>query len=169
MGVLSTADIDTAGLIHPAETHSYVLLYGVASRDYNSARSHAKKYNFSKAYGSYQELLDDPDIDAVYISLPNGMHAEWAIKALGRGKHVLLEKPVAANADETKRVFEAADRARRVCVEAFHWRYHPAAHVVDALVSSGRYGEVKSTHARMTTPVGSIAKSDIRWQYDLAG
>jgi predicted dehydrogenase len=161
--------INPAAIIHPAETHGDVLLYGVASRDYNKARSYAKKYKFSKAYGSYEELLDDPDIDAVYIPLPNGMHGEWAIKALEKGKHVLLEKPLTANADEAKKVFEAAKKAGKVCVEGFHWRFHPAAHVVDALVSSRRYGDVLSTHSRMTTPKGTIPKSNIRWQYDLAG
>ncbi|KAA8898768.1 NAD binding oxidoreductase [Sphaerosporella brunnea] len=168
-GVLSTAMINPAAIIHPSETHGDVLLYGVASREYNKARSYAKKYGFSKAYGSYEELLNDADVDAVYIPLPNGMHAEWAIKSLEKGKHVLLEKPLTANADEAKHVFKAAKKAGKVCLEAFHWRFHPAAHVVDALLSSGRYGPVLSTHSRMTTPKGSVPKNNIRWKYELAG
>lgn len=169
MGILSTAMINPAALIHPAETHGGVVIHGVASRDLSSAESYAKKYSIPHAYGSYSALLSDPAIEAVYISLPNGMHCEWAVRALEAGKHVLLEKPVAANADEARVVFETARRCERVCVEAFHWRFHPAAHVVDAIVASGRYGEVRKTSARMTTPSGSLPMSDIRWNYELAG
>lgn len=168
-GILSTAAINPAALIRPAETHPDVLLYGIASRNYENARAYAKKYGFSKAYASYQELLEDPDIDAVYVSLPNGMHYEWAAKALDAGKHVLLEKPFASNADEARALAAAADRTRNVCEEALHWQFHPAAHVVDALVSSGRYGRVVSTHARMVVPQGATPKNDIRWRYELAG
>ncbi|KAF9781053.1 hypothetical protein IL306_014290 [Fusarium sp. DS 682] len=161
--------INPAGLIHPVETHPNVVIKAIASRDVRNAQKAAKTYKIEKAYGSYEELLADPEIDAVYISLPNGMHAEWAKKALSAGKHVLIEKPVSSNGDEAASIFDAAKENNKIAVEAFHWRYHPAAHVVKSLVDSGRYGRVLSTCARMTTPAGSIPKSDIRWQWDLAG
>ena len=94
---------------------------------------------------------------------------EWAIKSMVAGKHVLIEKPVSANAEEARLVFECAKKHNRIAMEAFHWQFHPASHVVQALISSGKYGKVLSTYARMTTPTGSIPSSDIRWQFDLAG
>ncbi|KAK2808391.1 hypothetical protein FQN50_004776 [Emmonsiellopsis sp. PD_5] len=168
-GILSTAMINPAGIIHPAESHSGVVLKAIASRNIQKARKAAKKYSIERAYGSYEELLRDPEIDAVYISLPNGMHAEWAQKCLNAGKHVLIEKPVASNAEEATAIFETAGKANRVALEAFHWQFHPAAHVVNSLINSGKYGRVLSTRARMTTPANTVPKSNIRWQYDLAG
>ncbi len=85
------------------------------------------------------------------------------------GKHVLIEKPVSANVEEARLIFECAKKHNKIAMEAFHWQFHPAAHVVQALISSGKYGEVLSTYARMTTPTGTIPSSDIRWQFDLAG
>ncbi|TAQ90212.1 hypothetical protein B7494_g1502 [Chlorociboria aeruginascens] len=169
LGILSTAMIDPAAVIHPVETHTGAKITAVGSRDLSTAQKFSKKYSIEKAYGSYEELLADKEIDAVYISVPNGLHAEWAIKSMVAGKHVLIEKPVSANAEETQLIFECAKKHDKVAMEAFHWQFHPAAHVVHALVSSGKYGEVLSTYARMTTPTGSIPSSDIRWQFDLAG
>ncbi|PWW79759.1 NAD binding Rossmann fold oxidoreductase [Tuber magnatum] len=168
-GILSTAMINPAAMIRPAETHPEVEITAIASRDLPSAKKYAAKYRIKNAYGSYDELLGDPTIQAVYISLPNGMHGEWAERALNAGKHVLLEKPLTANASEARRIFEIASAKNLVLLEAFHWQFHPAAHVVHSLVHSGRYGQVMRTYARMTTPAKSIPKSDIRWKYDLAG
>lgn len=92
-----------------------------------------------------------------------------AEKAVAAGKHVLLEKPLTANGDEAVKVFEAARRHKRIVLEAYHWRFHPAAHVVRSLIESGRYGRVQSMYSRMTTPSGTVPKSDIRWKFDLAG
>lgn len=169
MGVLSTAMINPAALLDPSLTHPEVILYGIASRDAAAAQRYAQKYHFQRSYGSYQALLDDAAVDAVYISLPNGMHAEWARQALQAGKHVLLEKPFTANVDEARELVELAVRKDVVLEEAFHWQFHPAAHVVESLIKSERYGKVVGTHARMTTPRGSIPKNDIRWQYELGG
>jgi len=168
-GVLSTAMINAAAIIHPVETHTGAKITAIASRDLSTAQKSAKQYSIAKAYGSYEELLGDKEIDAIYISLPNGLHAEWAIKSIVAGKHVLIEKPVSSNADEAKLIFECAKKHNKIAMEAFHWQFHPAAHVVHALIDSGKYGEVLSTYARMTTPAGTIPGSDIRWQYDLAG
>lgn len=97
------------------------------------------------------------------------INEEWAKKAMDAGKHVLIEKPAASNAEEATVIFDAAKKTNRVALEAFHWQFHPAAHVVRSLIESGRYGRVISTASRMTTPANSIPRGDIRWQYDLAG
>lgn len=105
-------------VIHPAETHPSVILYGIASRNFKTAQHQAKLYNFAKAYGSYQDLLDDPAIDFVYISTPNAFHYEWASKALNAGKHVLCEKPFTANADEARKLINLGREKGLVIEEA---------------------------------------------------
>ncbi|OCF34183.1 hypothetical protein I317_01670 [Kwoniella heveanensis CBS 569] len=170
LGIIgASAMINAASIIHPVETHPGAKIVAVASRDIKDAQDTAKKYNVPKAYGSYEELLADPEIEAVYISTPNGLHGEWAIKSLQAGKHVLLEKPFTANGLEARRVFEAADQAGKLCCEAFHWQFHPASHVVKSLISSGKFGDIIRTNARMITPKNTIPASDIRWQWALAG
>jgi len=164
-----SAMINAASIIHPVETHPGAKIIAVASRSLKDAQSAAKKYNIEKAYGSYEELLADPEVEAVYISTPNGLHGEWAIKSLKAGKHVLLEKPFTANGPEAHRVFRAAEESGKLCCEAFHWQFHPASHVVKSLISSGKFGDVKRTYARMVTPKNTIPGSDIRWQWALAG
>ncbi|KAI0671423.1 NAD binding oxidoreductase [Trametes maxima] len=169
VGIISTAMINAAAIIRPAASHGGVIISAIASRNLKQAQEHAKKYGIPQAYGSYEDLLREPGIDAVYISLPNGMHGTWARKSLEAGKHVLLEKPFTANADEARMLVKLAQEKNLVLVEAFHWQFHPAAHAVKALLDSGKYGQVLRTHARMTTPKGSIPRSDIRWEYALAG
>ncbi|WRT66834.1 uncharacterized protein IL334_003797 [Kwoniella shivajii] len=164
-----SAMINAAAIIHPVETHPGAKIIAVGSRDIKDAESVAKKYNIPKAYGSYEELLADQDVEAVYISVPNGLHGEWAIKSLQAGKHVLLEKPFTSNGPEARRVFEEADRCGKICLEAFHWQFHPASHVVKSLVSSGKFGDIKKTYARMVTPKNTIPGNDIRWQWALGG
>ena len=155
-------------VIHPAETHPDVRLYAIASRDIKAAKKTAHAYRFEQAYGSYQDLLDDPKVDVVYISTPNGLHFEWATKALKAGKHVLLEKPFTSNAEEARKLVETAKETGMVLEEAFHWQFHPAAHTWRHIIDSGRYGKVISTVARMTASPG-VPDGDIRRQYDLAG
>ncbi|KAI0663895.1 NAD binding oxidoreductase [Cubamyces menziesii] len=169
IGILSTAMINSAAIIRPAMSHGGVIISAIASRNLKQAQDNATKYGIPKAYGSYEELLKEPGIDAVYISLPNGMHGTWTKKALQAGKHVLLEKPFTANADEAREIVKLAVEKNLVLVEAFHWQFHPAAHAVKALIDSGKYGQVLRTYARMTSPTGTIPRSDIRWQYALAG
>ncbi|WEW61792.1 hypothetical protein PRK78_007288 [Emydomyces testavorans] len=168
LGVLSSAMINAAGVIHPSETHPDVNLYGIASRDASKAKSQARKYGFKKHYGSYQELLDDPDVNIVYVSLPNSLHFEWAKKALLAGKHVLCEKPFTSNATEAKELVKLAHDKKLVIEEAFHWQFHPAAHLFRSLLESGKYGKIISTDAWMTASPG-VPDDDIRWQFDLGG
>lgn len=127
-----------------------MILYGIASRNIQAAQDYAKKYKFKKAFPTYQALLDDPEVDFVYISTPNGQHFEWASKALKAGKHVLLEKPFTSNAEEAKKLILEADKANKVLEEAFHWQFHPAAHAWRSIIDSGKYGKVLATDAMMT-------------------
>nr|VWO96451.1 Myo-inositol-2-dehydrogenase [Ganoderma boninense] len=124
LGILSTAAINKAAVIYPARTHGGVIVSAIASRELNTAQEAAKRFDIPQAYGSYEELLNEPGIDAVYISVPNGMHGEMARKALNAGKHVLLEKPFTANADEARSIVKLAAEKHLVLVEAFHWQYH---------------------------------------------
>lgn len=162
------ATLNAPPAIHPAETHPDVNLYAIAARDKSAAEKAARKYKFDKAYGSYDDLLNDSEVDIVYISTPNSLHFEWAYKALKAGKHVLLEKPFTSNANEAKKLVETAKECGKVLEEAFHWQFHPAAHAWRELIDSGRYGKIISTVARMTASPG-VPDGDIRWQYGLAG
>lgn len=158
--------------IDPVQTHPGAVLHGIASRDRSKAEAQVNKYGLGptcKAYGSYAELIADPNIDAVYVPLPNGLHCEWAIKAMKAGKHVLIEKPITSNAEQARQVREASAKTNKVALEAFHWRFHPAAHRVKALVEGGRYGNPTSIRTIMKVPGGFVGKDDIRLKYDLAG
>jgi len=114
----------------------------VASRTAEQAESYAKEWDIPRAHGSYQALLDDPEIDVVYIPLPNALHAEWTIRAAEAGKHVLCEKPLALSVEEVARVTAAAERAGVVVAEAFMYRHHPQTLRVRELVLGGAVGEL---------------------------
>jgi len=126
LGLLSTADIN-AKLVAGAREAEGVDVVAVASRDGGRARDHADHLGVPRAVGSYEELLEDDEVDAVYISLPNGMHVDWSIRALDAGKHVLCEKPLSRHPEEVEQAFDAAGRNGRVLAEAFMWRHHPQA------------------------------------------
>ena len=170
-GVLSAARINWAAFFDPVDTHPDIVVSAVAARSLDKAQAQIDKYKLpnAKAYGSYEELLADKDIDVVYTALPNGLHAEWAIKSMEAGKHILIEKPVASTASEVKRIQECSARTGKIAFEAMHWQYHPAAHAVRQEVESGKHGKVQSLYAKMTLPGGTITPDDIRLRYDLAG
>jgi predicted dehydrogenase len=139
----------------------------VAARDADRARAFAAKHGIPVVHDSYEALLADPDVDAVYNPLPNGLHALWTIKALEAGKHVLCEKPFTANAAEAEEVAAVAERTGLVVMEAFHWRYHPLAARMLEIVNGGELGPVRRIETWMCFPL--FKRSDIRWQLDLAG
>lgn len=141
-GLLSTARINRA-LIPPLRVSKRNQLLAVASRTQESADTYAREWKIPRAHGSYEALLADPEIDVVYISLPNHLHAPWTIKAVEAGKHVLCEKPLALSAEEVDEVQAAARRHGRVVMEAFMYRHHPQTLKVQELVKSGSLGEVK--------------------------
>lgn len=141
-GIISTAHINRL-VIPGAHASPKVDLVAVASRDQERADAYAKVWEIERAYGSYEALLEDPDIEAVYISLPNTMHVEWSIKALEAGKHVLCEKPLSRHADQVESAFDAADRMGRLLSEAFMYRHNPQTKRAKELVESGAIGELR--------------------------
>ncbi|EGD96289.1 NAD binding Rossmann fold oxidoreductase [Trichophyton tonsurans CBS 112818] len=168
LGVLSTAKINAAAAVYPAQSHPDVDLYAIASTDARVAKAAIEKYGFSKSYGSFQELLDDPLINIVHISLPCNMFFKWATNALAAGKHVLCEKPSAANVDETTTLIDDAERRGLILQDAFPWQFHPAAHRFKEIVDSEAYGRIIRTDAWMTSSP-PVLNSDPRWQYDQGG
>jgi predicted dehydrogenase len=141
-GIVSTAHINRL-LIPEMHASEKVDLIAVASRDQARAEDYARKWEIERAYGSYEALLADPDVDAVYISLPNTMHVEWSIKAVEAGKHVLVEKPFSRHPEEVEQAFDAAERAGRLLSEAFMYRHNPSTARLVELVRGGAIGELR--------------------------
>lgn len=166
-GTLGAARIAPLALVRPARAVDEAELVAVAARDPDRAEKFARKHGVPRVHGSYDDVLADPDVDAVYNPLPNALHAEWTIRALEAGKHVLCEKPFTSNADEAREVAVAAERADRVVIEAFHWRYHPLAHQIVDVVGDGRIGAVRHVEASLCFPL--VMRNDIRYRWDLAG
>jgi predicted dehydrogenase len=165
-GIVSTADINRK-VIPGAHASDKVELVAVASRDQARAHAYAKEWGIPRAYGSYEALLADPEIEAVYISLPNTMHVEWSIKSLEAGKHVLCEKPFTRHADEVPKAFDAADRAGRLLSEAFMWRHNPQTKKLKELVAGGAIGELRLI--RSTFSYGLYDEDNIRLRTDAEG
>ena len=146
-GILSTARINRL-LIPPAHASAGVELLAVASRDQARAEDYARQWKIPRAYGSYDALLADDEIEAVYISLPNNLHVEWSIRCLEAGKHVLCEKPLGRRAGEVERAFDTAERAGLVLSEAFMYRHNPQARRLRELLDEGVVGEPRVVRAR---------------------
>lgn len=143
-GVLSTANIGLKKVIPAMQLSQLSRVDGIASRDRGRAQRAADDLGIEKAYGSYEELLADPDIEAVYIPLPNHMHLEWTTAAARAGKHVLCEKPIAMTSDEARRMVETCEREGVLLMEAFMYRLHPMWEKVVELVEAGAIGELRS-------------------------
>ena len=141
-GLLSTANINRA-LIPPLRASKRNQLLAVASRTQESAEKYARAKKIPRAHGTYEALLADPEIDVIYNPLPNHLHAEWTIKAVEAGKHVLCEKPLALNVDEVDAMQAASRKHGRVVAEAFMYRHHPQTLKVQELVKSGSLGTLK--------------------------
>ena len=146
LGLLSTAKINGA-ILRGAKGAAGVEIVAVASRDEAKARAYAAEHGLERAHGSYDALLADPQVDAVYISLPNGMHHEWTMRALAAGKHVLCEKPYSRHPAEVEEAFDAADEAGLVLTEAFMWRHNPQTARLQELLVEGRIGRLRSISA----------------------
>jgi predicted dehydrogenase len=167
IGILGAAKIAPFGIIRPARAVAEAEVVAVAARDESRARKFAARHGLPRAHASYEALLRDPEVDAVYNPLPNGLHCEWTVRALDAGKHVLCEKPLASNADEAGLMAAAAERNDRRLMEAFHWRYHPLADRMKEIVDGGSLGVVREIAVKMCLPVP--IPGDIRYRYDLAG
>lgn len=167
-GILSTAKIGREKVIPAMQAGQFSEIAAIASRDKEAAQAEAKKLNIPVAYGSYNDLLADPKIDAVYIPLPNHMHVEWAIRCLQAGKHVLCEKPIGLSAAEaTQLLLEGKNHPRQKLMEAFMYRFHPQWQYAKRLVLDGKIGELRTIHS-----VFSYYNTDpknIRNQVDVGG
>ena len=167
IGVLGAARIAPAALVKPARVVDGVEVGAVAARDRGRAEAFAARYGVPAVHDSYAGLLADPSLDAVYIPLPNGLHARWTLAALKAGKHVLCEKPFTANAAQAREVAAAADGTGLVVMEAFHYRYHPLARRMAELVRGGELGRIERVETAMCFPLPRF--SDIRYDFSLAG
>jgi predicted dehydrogenase len=166
-GVLGAARITPAALTAPARRVQGVEVVAVAARDPERAAAFAARHKIPGTRPTYEALVADPDIDAVYIPLPNGVHGRWTLAALAAGKHVLCEKPFTADAAEARTVAGAAATSGLVVAEAFHYRYHPLAARLTEIVSSGELGPVRHIEIAFSAPL--TRRGDIRYQLDLAG
>jgi xylose dehydrogenase (NAD/NADP) len=163
---LSTANINDK-LLPGAEASPEVDLVGVASRDADRAKSYARQRGIERAYGTYEDLLADADVEAIYISVPNSMHVEWSIRALGAGKHVLCEKPLSRHPDDVERAFDAADRNGRILMEAFMYRHNPQTKRLVELVQGGAIGRLRLVRAAFSFPLAD--KANVRLDAELEG
>ena len=152
IGILGAARIAPRAVVDPAKLLPDVEVAAVAARDPQRAAKFAKKHAIPTVHDSYRALIEDPTIDAVYNPLPNGLHGYWTLAAIAAGKHVLCEKPFAANAEEAAAVAEVADASGLVVMEAFHYRYHPLAELMRTLVEEERMGRVQHIETRAVIP-----------------
>ncbi len=165
-GLLSTAKINQA-LIKPLRASKRTRLLAVASRKISSAESYAREWNIPRAHGSYEALLADPEIDVIYNSLPNHLHAEWTIKALHAGKHVLCEKPFALTLAEVDAMSQAARETGKVVAEAFMYRHHAQTLKVKEIVDSGVLGKLQLIKGAFTFTL--TREGNYRWMEEMGG
>jgi D-xylose 1-dehydrogenase (NADP+, D-xylono-1,5-lactone-forming) len=169
-GVMSTANIARGVLIPAIQQSTFGTVEAIGSRNLEKARSVAQSLGIARAVGSYDALLDDPDIDAVYIPLPNALHAEWTIRAAAAGKAVLCDKPLATSANDAARQVEACSMHGVSLMEGFMYRFHPQTRRVQQLVKSGAIGEVREVRAHLSVNImRTFDASNIRYQGSLGG
>jgi len=167
IGILGAARIAPMALIRPARASEGAQAFAVAARNVRRAADFAAKHGVPVVRDGYEALLDDPDVEAIYNPLPNGLHGVFTERALRAGKHVLCEKPFTANAEEARHVAALARETGLVCMEAFHWRYHPLARRMLEILASGELGELERVEARLCAPI--LNGKDIRYDLRLAG
>jgi predicted dehydrogenase len=167
LGILGAARIAPAAVVKPARVVPGASVDAVAARDPERARAFAARHGIGRVHADYGSLVADPELDAVYIPLPNGLHAQWTLAAVAAGKHVLCEKPFTANAVEARQVANAAESSGLVVMEAFHYRYHPLMTRVLDILSSGELGSLRHMETSLCFPL--LRRGDIRWRLDLAG
>jgi D-xylose 1-dehydrogenase (NADP+, D-xylono-1,5-lactone-forming) len=168
-GFLSTARINRLVLAGARETDRAEVI-AVASRDAARAQAYARDHQIERAYGSYDALLEDADVEAVYIPLPNSMHFEWTLRALEAGKHVLCEKPFSRHLEEVGRAFDLADSAGLVLSEGFMWRHNPQTARISGLLAEGAVGRVRVVRVAMSFQLVAVhGANDVRLQPELDG
>jgi predicted dehydrogenase len=166
LGLLGAARISDIAIIQPAHITGDRLVV-VAARHRDRAEEFAAKHGIERVVDDYQAVIDDPEVEAIYNPLANGLHGPWNLAAIAAGKHVLSEKPYASNAAEARLVRDAAAAAGVHCVEAFHYRYHPLMQRMIQIAGDGEIGELTRVEARMLMPPPSAG--DPRWQAAVAG
>jgi D-xylose 1-dehydrogenase (NADP+, D-xylono-1,5-lactone-forming) len=165
-GILSTARINHA-VVEPARESALAEVIAVASRDAQRAEDYARAHDIPRSYGSYDELLADPEVEAVYNSLPNSFHVDWSIRALEAGKHVLVEKSFSEDPAEVEQAYDVAEREGRVLMEAFMYRHHPQTRKLEEVVASGAIGELRQLRSSFSFTLDNPA--DVRWTPELGG
>ena len=166
-GVLSTAAINDL-VLEGARASDRVDVVAVASRDGSRAERYARDKGIDRAHGSYEGLLEDPDVEAVYVSLPNALHVPWTLRALEAGKHVLCEKPLSRRAEQAAEAFDAADRADRLLMEAFMYRHNPQTRRLRELLDAGAVGRPALVRAAFAFAM-TDADTNVRNQAELEG
>jgi predicted dehydrogenase len=167
IGVLGAAAIVPMALTNPARAVPEVQIAAIAARDPKRAQRFARRHHISRVHETYNDLLADTEIDAIYNPLPNSLHAEWTIRALRAGKHVLCEKPFSSNAQEAEEMAKVARETGLVLSEAFAYRYHPLTALVKEIISSGELGAIRHIEAQFCFFLP--ATNNIRFKYELAG
>ncbi|MBE2182147.1 MAG: Gfo/Idh/MocA family oxidoreductase [Anaerolineae bacterium] len=166
-GVISTARIGAKAVIPAIQKSNNGIVAAVGSRDLEKGRTFANHCNIPKVYGSYEDLIADPEIDAIYNPLPNGLHGEWSIKAAEGGKHVLCEKPLASDAAEAEKMMRAFNSRGLLLAEAFMYRFHPQIQAAKTLIDEGSIGKIHLIKASFGFPIKS--EDDVRLSSALAG
>jgi xylose dehydrogenase (NAD/NADP) len=165
-GLLSTARINRV-LIPPLRISKRNKLLAVASRSQEKADAYARENKIPRPHGSYEALLNDPEIDVIYNPLPNHLHAEWTIRAVEAGKHVLCEKPLALSLAEVDAIADAAKKHGRIVTEAFAYRSHPQTRKVKEIIETGKLGKVRMVHGSFTFVMNN--PDDVRWKPEMGG
>ena len=167
-GVISTAKIGTANVIPAMQLGKYCNVNAISSQDITKAKSAAKNLNIPKAYGSYEELLADPEIEAVYNPLPNHLHVPYTIKALEAGKHVLCEKPISLNAKEAELLLTEIKKYPKLKVmEAFMYKFHPRSQKIKELINNGVIGKLRIVQSHFS--YSNLDPNNIRNKADIGG
>jgi xylose dehydrogenase (NAD/NADP) len=166
LGIVSTADINRK-VIPGAHASDKIELVAVASREQRRADEYARQWDIPRAYGSYEALLEDPEVDAVYISLPNTMHREWSIRSLEAGKHVICEKPFSRHPEDVEEAFAAAERTGRLLTEAFMYRHNPQTARLGELARDGAIGDLRVIRTAFSYALYDV--DNIRLRTDVDG
>ncbi|HEY2769865.1 MAG TPA: Gfo/Idh/MocA family oxidoreductase [Solirubrobacteraceae bacterium] len=165
-GIMSTARINVKFLAGARQADD-VEIVAVGSRDHARGEAFAREHEIPRTHGSYEALLSDPEVEAIYIPLPNSLHVEWSVRALGQGKHVLCEKPLSRRPEEVDRAFDVAEREGRLLMEAFMWRHNPQTHKLTELIEGGAIGRPRLIRASFSFAASDAA--DVRLLTKLDG
>ncbi|TVY07512.1 Gfo/Idh/MocA family protein [Paenibacillus cremeus] len=167
-GIMGNASIAKRAFIPGVRESELCVVEAIASREESKAKMVAEQFGISKSFGSYEDLLEDPSIDAVYIPLPNHLHKEWTIKAAKAGKHILCEKPIALNVKEAEEMAEACAKAGVKLAEAFMYRHHPRYQMLKEIISSGEIGDIRVIRGAFTFN-NSANMENIRFKREWGG